>query len=250
MDDEDMGEFGIAPQKIQPKDDFATGPGPNKRKFERPSEGPIPGEPVLQNIMKPVHDKAAVRILKSMGWRDHQGIGSRQTFREKKKMKERNLREMYVQKRYGCDVGPMQADQDDDEDDISDEEITFAPDDFDPYIANIKENRFGLGYSGLQPSSSAAQHVNLFRSFEVVDRNNKKLSIRGQAFGVGALEEEDDDIYQPDDMSRYDKSLGDAVKSKEKPKAVKAAMSSFIEGFSKATIADSSVKVFSVEISR
>lgn len=250
MDDEDMGEFGIAHHKIQTKEDFTT--DSKKRKFEKPSDGPIPGEPVLQNFLKPVHDKAAVRILKSMGWRDHQGIGSRLTYREKKNTNERNQREMFIQKRYGCDIGPMPPQAGSDDDDLSDDEITFAPDDFDPFIANIKNNSFGLGYSGLQPSSSSApsQHFNLFQSFEVVDRNNKKLSIRGQAFGVGALEEEDDDIYEVDDMSRYDKSLEDAKKDKRKQKAIKKVDSAIVEGFSKASISDSSVKVFSIDLSR
>lgn len=248
MDDEDMGEFGIAHQKIQTKEDFAT--DSKKRRHERQSEGPIPGEPVLKNILKPVHDKAAVRILKSMGWRDNQGIGSRLTYREKKNTNERNKREMYIQKKYGCDMGPMGQAGESDEDDISDDEITFAPDDFDPFIANVKTNSFGLGYSGLQPSSVASQHINLFQSFEVVDRNNKKLSIRGQAFGVGALEEEDDDIYEQDDLSRYDKTLEDANKKKKKLKAIKPADSSIIEGFSKASISDSTVKVFSIDLSR
>ena len=36
---------------------------------------------------------------------------------------------------------------------------------------------------------------------------NKKLSIHGQAFGVGAFEADDDDIYEREDMSRYDFSL-------------------------------------------
>lgn len=248
MDEEDMGEFGIAPHKIQTKEDFAT--DPKKRAREKPSEGPIPGEPVLKNLLKPVHDKAAVRILKSMGWRDNQGIGSRLTYREKKNTNERNQREMYIQKKYGCDMGPM-VQQADSDDDLSDDEITFAPDDFDPFIANIKNNSFGLGYSGLKPSSSGAtsQHFNLFESFEVVDKNNKKLSIRGQAFGVGALEEEDDDIYEKDDMSRYDKSLDDAAKAKKRQKVFKAD-SSLVEGFSKASIADSSVRVFSIDLSR
>jgi len=33
---------------------------------------------------------------------------------------------------------------------------------------------------------------------------NRKVNIRGQAFGVGAFEEEDDDIYSREDMSQYD----------------------------------------------
>ena len=248
-----MGEFGIAPHKIQTKEDFTS--DPKKRKREKPSDGPIPGEPVLQNLLKPVRDKAAVRILKSMGWRDNQGIGSRLTYREKKNINERNQREMFLQKKYGCDMGPVVValQEDTDEDDLSDDEITFAPDDFDPFIANVKNNTFGLGYSGLKPSSSSStsQHINLFQSFEVLDRKtNKKLSIQGQAFGVGALEEEDDDIYQQDDMSNYDKSLDDAKKEKKKQKAIKQADSSLIEGFSQATISDSTVKVFSVDLSR
>ena len=250
MDEEDLGEFGFAPHKIQTKEDFAT--DSKKRKYERPSDGPIPGDPVLKNLLKPTRDKAAVRILKSMGWRDNQGIGSRLTYREKKTTNERNKREMYLQKKYGCDLGPM-GDDDDSEDELSDDEITFAPDDFDPFIANIKNNSFGLGYSGLQssiPGSSTSQHINLFQTFQVLDKNNKKLSIRGQAFGVGALEEEDDDIYELDDLSRYDKSLEDAKKTKKKPAAIKQADSSLIEGFAKASISDSSVRVFNVDLSR
>lgn len=44
-----------------------------------------------------------------------------------------------------------------------------------------------------------------------------KVSIRGQAFGVGALENEDEDIYARDDMSAYDFSLDVSNKAKKKP---------------------------------
>jgi len=186
MDEEDTGEFGFAPQRIQAREDF-SGAG-NKRKLQKPSDCPIPGEPVLKNLLRPIRDKAAVRILKNMGWRDHQGIGARQTYREKKKATERNQQEVYMRaKKYGCEM-PEVLDSDDD---LSDEEITFAPDDFDPFVAVVKDNTFGLGYSGLQPTTaSTSKHINLFQTFEVMGKNNKKLSIRGQAFGVGAMEEE------------------------------------------------------------
>ena len=39
-------------------------------------------------------------------------------------------------------------------------------------------------------------------------KKGRKMKITGQAFGVGAYEEEDEDIYNRDDMSRYDFSLG------------------------------------------
>lgn len=246
MDEEDFSEFGIAPQMIQTKEDFGnSNSSGNKRKREKPSEGPIPGEPVLRNLLKPVRDKAAVRILKSMGWRDNQGIGSRMTYSEKKRANNRNQREMYVKKNYS-----ENNTNEDDDDELSDDEITFAPDDFDPYIMNMKDNTFGLGYSGLKPTTSKSsenRHVNLFKTF--VDRTNKKFSIAGTAFGVGALEEEDDDIYEMDDMSNYDKTLeNEVVKRSNKPQKVFDA--SLLEGFSKATISDCQSKNFSVDVPR
>lgn len=241
MDEEDFGEFGIAPQKIQTKDDFSNSLS-NKRRREAPSDGPIPGEPVLKNLLQPVHDKAAVRILKKMGWREGQGIGSRMTYSEKKRTTERNKREMYVSSKYGNEQS---------DDDMSDDEITFVPDDFDPFIANIKDNTFGLGYSGLQgPSSSIkASHINLFEPFRVYDKNTKKkFSISGQAFGVGALEEDDDDIYAMDDMSNYDRTL--ESERRDSKKISKVIDASIIEGFSQATINDCAVRVHSVDIPR
>ncbi|KRT84143.1 hypothetical protein AMK59_1895 [Oryctes borbonicus] len=72
------------------------------------------------------------------------------------------------------------------------------------YIKQPKSNTFGLGYEGLDKS-----HMNLFKSTQLVvkDKDNKKLSISGQAFGVGAFENEDEDIYARDDMSQYDFEL-------------------------------------------
>ncbi|KAG5676077.1 hypothetical protein PVAND_005931 [Polypedilum vanderplanki] len=251
MDEEDFSEFGIAPQKIQTKDDFeANSSNSNKRKRELISDGPIPGEPVLVNLLKPIRDKAAVRILKTMGWRENQGIGSRVTYREKKQRNEQNKREMYISQKY--------ADKEDSEDEemSDDEEITFAPDDFDPFIAEIKQNTFGLGYSGLRASTSAlsttsqSRHVDLFQSFQVVDRKNRKFSIRGQAFGVGALEEEDDDIYAIDDMSNYDRMLESEKEKNKKPLRDKPFDASIIEGFVRATINDSKIEVFRVDVPR
>lgn len=122
-----------------------------------------------------------------MGWREQQGIGSRLTRREKKKAAERYSKERGGNKIYNCDMGPLHKPEegtDDDEDDEesgsddSDGEITFAPDDYEPFLHAFKTNRFGLGYEGLSKTSSTAtqQHVNLFSPFEVLDRKNKKVS--------------------------------------------------------------------------
>ncbi len=205
-----------------------------------------------------------------MGWREQQGIGSRLTKRDKRKAAERYLKERGGTKVYNCDMGPLQKPElvidDDDEDDVednddgesesddSDEEITFAPDDYEPFLHAFKTNRFGLGYEGLnKTSSSAAQkHINLFAPFEVLDRKNKKvphsvyivilrsfknqnlihtlqLSITGQAFGVGAFEEDDDDIYARDDMTNYDFKLGGQAKIAAK-KPIQTQSANIIDG--------------------
>lgn len=44
------------------------------------------------------------------------------------------------------------------------------------------------------------------------------MSIRGQAFGVGAFEADDDDVYDTHDMSHYDYEIGGATETKDKKK--------------------------------
>lgn len=264
MDDEDMGEFGIAPQRVKTMEDFSEGSGTSegagrgvKRKHE--SVGPIPGVPVLEMLMTPVREKIAVRILRKMGWKDGQGVGARLTKKEKKRAKERNAKEMYIIKKYGCDMGPFAKPQapenesdDGDESDDSDylSEITFAPDDFDPFVITVKDNSFGLGYSGLNREKVLAQSFNLFDTLEVYDKKtNKKLSIKGQAFGVGALEDEDEDIYTRDDMSRYDFSLDDHKKTNLKAIAAPPKHTDVIEGFTKPKDAKKNFqKIFKIRI--
>ena len=58
-------------------------------------------------------------------------------------------------------------------------------------------------------------HINLFdfHNFSIQEKN-KKFSIRGQTFGIGAFETEDEDTYNREDMSRYDFALGPEHKSK------------------------------------
>ncbi|XP_067643524.1 G patch domain-containing protein 1 homolog [Eurosta solidaginis] len=233
MDDEDRGEFGIAPQRLQTRSEYATfEPEPSrKRKLMIPSVGPIPGQPVLEQLFTPRDLKIGERILKSMGWRVGQGIGPRQTRKEKQIARARNRREMYVMQQYGYQPNtpipqsPGHSDDADGEVESSDEEmdkLTFAPDDYEPYVCAAKKDRFGLGYKGSLSrdpvlSAASSRHINLFEpSVEALGKNNKKISFNGQAFGVGALEEEDDDIYAKDDMSRYDFSLEDNKPKKKK----------------------------------
>uniref|UniRef100_A0A1I8NPE4 G-patch domain-containing protein n=1 Tax=Stomoxys calcitrans TaxID=35570 RepID=A0A1I8NPE4_STOCA len=241
MDDEDLGEFGINPKGLQIQEDFTGAETSNeqrKRKFLQADLKPIPGEPVLQQLLKPVKDKVAVRILKSWGWRPGQGVGPRQTLKEKKMAKERNKRELYIMEKYGCDfpttTKSLASDEDggeEDSDEDSDDEITFAPEDFEAIPYARKTDRYGLGYTPLSRKSvlggtsqtsstqSSKEHINLFKPLEAIGKNNQKISFAGQAFGVGALEDDDDDdVYAADDLTRYDFSLEDKKKKKKTKK--------------------------------
>lgn len=60
-----------------------------------------------------------------------------------------------------------------------------------------------------------------------------QLSITGQAFGVGAFEEDDDDIYAKEDLTTYDFSLEDKRPEKA-AKAIQQQKSNVIEGFAPA----------------
>ncbi|KAF0307685.1 G patch domain-containing protein 1 [Amphibalanus amphitrite] len=201
MDDEDRGEHGIAPQRVQARDEFRpTPPGGVKRSRPQFDEGPIPGEPVLSQLVQPVRDTVGVRILKAMGWRPGQGIGPRITKKEKKRQK----------KVYGCALPPgaeptaaAPSDSDSDSDwDSALREVLLAPDDFEAPLVRPKHDHMGLGYRGLDRHSvlGAAAGDTTLRYRDKAG----KVAIRGQAFGVGAFEDEDDDIYGTEDMSNYD----------------------------------------------
>ena len=52
---QDRGEHGIAPQRVQARQEFRETPsGGVKRKHPQFDEGAIPGEPVLSQLVKPV----------------------------------------------------------------------------------------------------------------------------------------------------------------------------------------------------
>ena len=99
------------------------------------------------------------------------------------------------------------------------------------YRSNPKDNYFGIGYSGLDKRPILSSHINLFEpaTFKLQEKN-KKFSIKGQAFGVGAFEEDDEDIYAKEDMSRYDFTLGPTKQSKSRWSRNEKADSSKVHG--------------------
>lgn len=218
MDEEDTGEFGIAPTGIRVTQDYVdTNQRGTKRKLNRQiNDGPIPGTPVLENLIKPVKDRIGVKLLKKMGWKPGQGVGPRLTKREKAKVKKQHEKV----KVYTCYMPTQKKEEEESDSESTDDEyseIKFAPDDYEPFRINPKDNFFGIGYTGLDKRPILSGHINLFepQTFRVQEKN-KKFSVTGQAFGVGAFEAEDMDIYARDDMSNYDFELGPSKKSKSK----------------------------------
>ncbi|XP_012543172.2 G patch domain-containing protein 1 homolog [Monomorium pharaonis] len=209
MDEEDTSLFGIAPKGIRATSDYADHGQKGKKRERISQEGPIPGTPILKELLKPIKETVGIVLLKKMGWKPGQGVGSRLTKKEKQKIKLHNEKLKLIR-----DNSEMvESSSEDSNDDSTD--ITFAPDDYEPFRCKPKDNYFGIGYSGLDRRKVLSGHINLFDTpaFCVQDKN-KKLSIHGQAFGVGAFEVDDEDIYEKEDMSRYDFALGPERKAK------------------------------------
>ncbi|CAK9797616.1 G patch domain-containing protein 1 [Anthophora quadrimaculata] len=245
MDEEDTSQFGIAPKGIRATDDYVDhGQRGTKRERITQDNGPIPGTPVLKELLKPVKETVGIMLLKKMGWRPGQGVGSRLTKKEKAKIKSRNEKIRHMQQK--SRIASSGSSSEDSEDDYGN--VTFAPDDYEPFRCNPKDNYFGIGYSGLDRRTILSGHVNLFDApaFSVQDKN-KKLSIHGQAFGVGAFEADDEDIYEKDDMSRYDFALGPERKPKTRwsnDNSSKNSNSNCLEGFALAKNKLEQKKVF------
>jgi G patch domain-containing protein 1 len=190
MDDEDIGEFGIAPQTVRATSDYSTS---KKRKRQAFSDGPIPGEPVLHSLLTSGNETIGYLLLKNIGLKDRTNVQEQEVSSEDKV--------------YGCEMPKTYEISRND--DINQYVI---PDIYKEFLQKPKDNSFGLGYVGLDKS-----HVNLFTSSKLVirERNKKKVSISGQAFGVGAFEDDDEDIYVKDDMSKYDFELTSEKMSKK-----------------------------------
>ncbi|NXN49160.1 GPTC1 protein, partial [Rynchops niger] len=221
MDEEDLSEFGIAPKDITTTDDFASKAKDKIKEKARQIAGvvaAIPGTTAFDDLIGPSKITVGVELLRKMGWKEGQGIGPRV------KRKPCRQKPDPAVKVYGCALPPgLSEGSEDEEDEYQPENVTFAPKDVMPVDLTPKENVHGLGYKGLDPSQalfgvSGREHLNLFAAGSEDTSNllgdlkhskGRKLGITGQAFGVGALEEEDDDIYATETLSKYDTVLKD-----------------------------------------
>ncbi|CAJ0955472.1 unnamed protein product [Ranitomeya imitator] len=269
MDDEDLGEFGIAPKEILTTDDFASKTKDRIREKARELASvtaPIPGATILEDLIAPAKITIGVQLLRQMGWKEGQGVGPRIKRRAQKKAAESNV------KTYGCALPPTGSEEtEEEEDDYIPENITFAPKDVTPIDFTVKDNVHGLGYRGLNPHEalfgSLNTHMNVFSDAsektnsllgDVRQSKGRKVGISGQAFGVGAMEDEDDDIYTVDSLSKYDTVLreeeaGDGLfgwtapkeyKNKKGPSKEIQYIGKMLEGFCLAAQVPPSKKVY------
>ncbi|XP_056134849.1 G patch domain-containing protein 1 [Lampris incognitus] len=223
MDEEDLGEHGIAPKEITTSEEFFSSRRDRIRDKARAISSlsaPIPGDSLLEELIAPARSSIGVELLRKMGWKDGQGVGPR----VKRKSSRQNAE--CGRRVYGCasaPVGSEESEQEDDEE-FAPENVTFAPKDITPIDFNPKVDVHGLGYRGLDPAQallgggSGQGHVNLFsvdsdRTSRLFGDKNpiqrRRGGVAGQAFGVGALEDDDEDVYHRDNMSNYDTVLGE-----------------------------------------
>ncbi|XP_061560485.1 G patch domain-containing protein 1 isoform X1 [Phycodurus eques] len=220
MDDEDMGEHGIAPAHITTTQPFAApATRRDKAKTVNAQTTLIPGDNILEELVAPARSCIGVDLLTRMGWKAGQGVGPRV------KRKTRRQRTPDGGARvFGCAPPPAGSEgSEEDDDEFAPENVTFAPKDVIAVDFSVRAGLQGLGYSGLDPmlalrGEAGDGHVDLFsphsdatsRLFGETPRGSRRGGVAGQAFGVGALEDDDDeDVYQRDTMSKYDTVLGD-----------------------------------------
>nr|XP_042897430.1 G patch domain-containing protein 1 isoform X2 [Parasteatoda tepidariorum] len=169
-------------------------------------------------------DSIGIEILKRLGWRPGQGIGPR------RKKQGANA------KVYGCSLPESESlSPDDDPFMLS---YTFAPEDTNEVVYKPKDDCFGLGYIGLSKQSVLSARFdkdNPTATKSFLKKDKRKIAITGQAFGVGAFEDDDEDVYSKDDMSQYDFSdfdpESDQTSSKSGKHTFKKYPDGVIEGF-------------------
>ncbi|KAG7275811.1 hypothetical protein CRUP_016751 [Coryphaenoides rupestris] len=220
MDEEDFGEHGIAPREISTSSDYQSSRRDeirDKASLIHSLSAPIPGDVLLEELIAPARLSIGVELLRRMGWKEGQGVGPRV------KRKATRQKTGSAERVSGC--AAVGSEDSEDDCDFAPENMTFAPKDISPIDFTPKVGVQGLGYHGLDPSRAlggglgARGHINLFRLDS--DPTSSLLGgprpaqkhrggVAGQvAFGVGALEDDDDEeVYHRDAMSNYDRVLG------------------------------------------
>ncbi|VIO91791.1 Uncharacterized protein BM_BM5278 [Brugia malayi] len=197
MDEEDLSEFGIASRRI--KTSANVGGNNNDRHllaWERNMQSSLESSLSvhLQKIIKPTKDSVGIQLLKKMGWREGHGIGLKMSRKALEKQKFNDNR-IHGEKGFYNEEAVREADE-------MAPNFLFAPSDFDPAILKPSEGSHGLGYRGMRHMSVLSEKYGILEAALKIEKKGKGIS--GQAFGVGAFENDDMNIYTNYDLSQYD----------------------------------------------
>ncbi|VDK73203.1 unnamed protein product [Litomosoides sigmodontis] len=225
MDEEDLSEFGIAARRIKTAADVGGDKSDRhllawERNMQSSLESSLAVH--LQKIIKPTRDSVGVQMLKKMGWREGHGIGSKMS---RKALEKQKLNDDITRGKRGFynEEAVKEADE-------MAPNFLFAPTDFDPTILKSHEGVHGLGYRGIQHTSVLSQKYGVLEAGLKIERKGKGISGQKQvegsgtlyivsynsssekslnflcktAFGVGAFENDDANIYTNYDLSQYD----------------------------------------------
>ncbi|KHJ93105.1 g-patch domain protein [Oesophagostomum dentatum] len=200
MDEEDLGEFGIGARRIRTAEKFAAGKSAEKRmawEHDVTTTGTSIAQH-LESVIRPVSDSIGKRMLRAMGWREGRGVGL-STAKTKKQVSEFDAAQIKAAASGGFDTGV---------DDILMTRLRSV------------ETIHGLGYEALSASSVLDERYG--RTAAALKAHAKSKGIRGQAFGVGAFEEEDENIYSNYDLDQFDFALDAPGTSEEEASGVDA----------------------------
>ncbi|KAL6725213.1 hypothetical protein Aduo_007280 [Ancylostoma duodenale] len=186
MDEEDLGEFGIGARRIRTAEKFSSGKTAEKRmawEHDATASSGVSIAQQLENVIRPVSDSIGKRMLRAMGWREGRGVG---LMTSKSKQQVSNF-----------DAEQIKA---------------AAPDGFNAAAEDVLMTRLrsvetihGLGYEAMSASSVLDERYG--RRASAFKTHAKSKGIRGQAFGVGAFEDEDENIYSNYDLDQFDFAL-------------------------------------------
>ncbi|KAK0417208.1 hypothetical protein QR680_012881 [Steinernema hermaphroditum] len=217
MDEEDLGEFGISTRRIRTKADFAdsalrlsTTDSRKRLAWEHPTIT-LTVHSEIDSIVRPVSDSESLgmRLLKQMGWREGKGIGA---LMSKRQLERQKVHEMKAR--------GMKAEFDEDGVRLFEQmapDFAFAPEDIPAVYFSSHDGTKGLGYRGLESSSALDQRKGHLAAS--LRKNNSGKGIRGQAFGIGVFEDEDEDVYTNFDMTQYDYEICNSAGPSKAPKA-------------------------------
>ncbi|KAI1299221.1 G patch domain-containing protein 1 -like protein [Halotydeus destructor] len=206
MDDEDLDVFGIAHRTVKTTDKFTGDASTSFAGFRSDASKNIVD--ILSDMIKPAKQSVGVRILKLM----KKDASDDMKHDEKESLVEEDVQtESESQaKVYGCQLPAhlmMSKEADDEQDDDDDDEALegFVI----PYKAKV--DKHGLGYSGMNPETVKPKKTTSLELTASV--GGKKLKIAGEAFGYGALSDEEDldedaEVYAKDNIDQYDFSTG------------------------------------------